>query len=102
MKFLNELVPFFVVEELQTLFSRLIELVTLAEPLADLWKSSVEDVLLDEVTMCSGNWKDVYTPFAEQWNSSRVQKSIRHLRSTAGVLDAYAGIPAETNVAPTI
>jgi hypothetical protein len=102
LKFRSQIILLFVINELDTLPSGLIEIVTMAEPFADLRKSSAEDVLLNEMTVCSGDWKDVHTPFIEQWNPGGVQESIRHFRSTAGMFDGYTRISAETNVAPTI
>jgi hypothetical protein len=102
LRFRSERVLLLVKEERKTLFPGLLSMVTFAEPFADLGKCSVVDVLMYEVTMYSGNRKHVHLPLVEQWNSGRVEKSIYHIDSTAGVFNANTGIASETNVSPSI
>jgi hypothetical protein len=63
--FWSERVLLLVKKERETLFPGQFNLVMFAEPLANLRKRSVGDVLMDEVTMYSGNRKHIYLPFVE-------------------------------------
>jgi hypothetical protein len=57
-EFWSELILFLIEKECETLFPMLLEAVTFTKPLADLWKRTVDEVLLDTGTMLPGNCKD--------------------------------------------
>jgi hypothetical protein len=65
LRFWSESVLLFVKEERKALFPGQLNLVTFAEPFANLRKPSVGDVLMDEVTTYSGNRKHVHLPLVE-------------------------------------
>jgi hypothetical protein len=98
----SELFPLFIKKEGEALLPRLMSLGSLMKPPIDLWQSGVDDALLDTVTIGPRDREHTHLPFAEQWNSRRVQVSVSHAGVATGPLDSHAGVLSGTYQPPTV